>query len=64
MQDLSETTSYLEHKDHLPTSADTTSTSSVALNTAAGLLSKFLFMTCHVLVDAPDGSSVQARLPH
>ena len=61
MQEMSETTSYLEHKDHLST---TTSTSSVALNTAAGLLSKFLFMTCHVLVDAPDGSSLQARLPH
>ena len=30
-------------------------------NTAAGLSSKSLLMTCHVLVDPPDGSSIEAR---
>ena len=53
---------HLEHKDNASTSISTTSTShSVVSSTAAGLSFKSLLMTCHVLVDAPDGSSVEAR---
>ena len=53
---------HLEHKDNASTSTGTTSTSqSVVSNTTAGLSSKSLLMTCRVLVDAPDGSSVEAR---
>ena len=53
---------HLEHKDIAATSTGTTSTSqSVVSNTATGLSSKSLLMTCRVLVDAPDGSSVEAR---
>ena len=33
----------------------------VVSNTAVGLKSDSLFMTCRILVSAPDGSSIQAR---
>ena len=43
-----------------PSLPDSTS-NPVTSNAAAGLTSKSLLMTCRVLVDAPDGSSVEAR---
>lgn len=48
---------HLEAKDHVsaPTSQSVTS------NAAAGISSKSLLMTCRILVDTPDGSSVEAR---
>ena len=65
MQEMPEATSQLvtlKHKDNASTSIGTTTTShSVVSNTAAGFSSKSLLMTCRVLVDAPDGSSVEAR---
>ena len=52
----------LENKGDASPSIVTTSTSqSVVSNTAAGLSSKSLLMTCLVFVDAPDGSSVVAK---
>ena len=65
MQEMSEVTLYLvtlEHEHNASTSIGTTSTSqSVLSNTAAELSSKSLLITCCVLVDAPDGSSMEAR---
>ena len=53
---------HLEIKGDASTSIGTTSTfQSVVSNTVAGLSSKPLLMTCRVLVDAPDGSSMEAR---
>ena len=53
---------HVEAKDSLST-ANSSSDTTVKLlsNTAAGLMSKSLLMTCRILVDAPDGSSVEAR---
>ena len=54
---------HLEHKGNASTSIGTSSTSHFVMsNTAAGLYSKSLLMMCHVLVEAPDGSSVEARV--
>ena len=53
---------HLEHKDNASTSIGTTSISQpVVSNTATRLSSKSLLMMCCVLVDAPDGSSMEAR---
>ena len=54
----------LLHVDTQDTTASLLSDSKakpITSNTAAGLTSNSLLMTCHVLVDAPDGSSVEVR---
>ena len=53
---------HLDPKDDESSDTGTTNTTqSVVSHTAAGLSFKSLLMTCHVLVEAPDGSSVEAR---
>ena len=53
---------HLDPKDDESSDTGTTNTTqSVVSHTAAGLSFKSLLMTCRVLVEAPDGSSVEAR---
>ena len=57
---------HVEAKDNLPTtnpSSDAT-VKPISSNAAAGLMSKSLVVTCRILVDAPDSSSVEARAIH
>ena len=50
----------METKNSIPTASDSVNSKSIVSNAAAGLTSHSLLMTCRVLVDAPDGSSVEA----
>ena len=54
---------HVEGKDNSPTSLPLSHSTAepVVSNAAAGLTSNSLLMTCRVLVDVPDGSSVEAR---
>ena len=49
-----------DNQSNAPPSSDTT-VKPVTSNAAAGLTSNTLLMTCRILIDAPDGSSVEAR---
>ena len=54
---------HVEAKDNSPTTTPSSYTTAqpITSNAAAGLMSESLLMTCCILVDAPDGSSVEAR---
>ena len=54
---------HLEAKDNLSTAnpSSDTAVKLISSNAAARLMSKSLLVTCRILVDAPDGSSVEPR---
>ena len=66
MQEVSEATSYLFHIESqgesppIPPPTNTTE-KPVVSNTAVGLKSDSLLVTCYVLVSAADGSPIEAR---
>ena len=62
-QKLHHTLLHVESQGETPPSLRPTNTTEkpVVSNTAVGLKSNSLLMTCHVLVSAPDGSSIEAR---